>query len=173
MKNFLRHQLKHTARYRERPRLHPARLMRIRQMRQKRIRQFSRLSLLLVIACRCSKAPVFNDLVEGTANLDGKPSGDAHIQFVPNEPHAKAPGSSAITDENGHSRLKQEDDAPGALVGRHLVLIRGREANRARGEQAGAGDVGRSAKGKKDWPPIPPVYTMASPTPEVVDKSSM
>lgn len=127
-------------------------------------------ALLLVTACGSGKTLVFNDLVEGTAKLNGRPSGNAHVQFVPDEPGIKAPGSTGITDENGHYRLNREDGEPGALVGKHLVvLVRGREANRALGEQPDAGDGGPGAKAKKDRRPIPPAYTMASKTTLVVD----
>src|SRR5437879_5185400 len=93
--------------------------------------------VLLVVVSGCGKSLVYNDLVEGTVKLDGKPFGNVHVQFVPDEPGIKAPGSTGITDENGHYRLSREDGEPGALVGKHLVVfVRGREANRALGEQA-------------------------------------
>ena len=38
-------------------------------------------ALLLVTASGCGKALVFNDLVEGTVKLDGKPLGNVHVQF--------------------------------------------------------------------------------------------
>jgi hypothetical protein len=127
-------------------------------------------AFLLVTVCGCGNPLVFNDVVEGTAKLDGKPLGNAHVQFVPDEPGVKAPGSTGITDENGHYRLHREDGGgPGACVGKHVVvLVRGREANRALGETADAGD----AKAKKDRRPIPPAYTMASKTPLTVDVKS-
>src|SRR5205823_9218165 len=122
---------------------------------------------LLLTASGCGKVLVFNDSVEGTVKLDGKPLGNVHVQFVPDEPGVKAPGSTGITDENGHYRLNREDGEPGALVGKHLVVFqRGREANRGLGEQP---DAGESAKAKKDRRPIPPPYTMASKTPLSVD----
>ena len=74
-------------------------------------------ALLLVLTGGCGKTPVFNDLVEGAATLDGKPLGNAHILFVPDEPDIKAPSSTGITDENGHFQLNREDGEPGALVG--------------------------------------------------------
>src|SRR5438132_6920231 len=126
--------------------------------------------LLLLTAFGCGKPLVFNDVVEGTAKLDGKPLGNAHVQFVPDEPGLKAPGSTGITDENGHYRLRREDGGgPGACVGKHVVvLVRGREANRALGETADAAD----AKAKKDRRAIPPGYTMASKSPLTVDVKS-
>ena len=125
-------------------------------------------AFLLAVACGCSKPLVFNDLVEGTVTLDGKPLGNAHVQFVPDEPGIKAPGSTGITDENGHYRLTREDGQPGALVGKHLVvLVRGREAIRALGEQQDPSETG--SKAKKDRRPIPPSYTIASKTPLTVN----
>jgi hypothetical protein len=124
-------------------------------------------ALLLLLASGCGKALVFNDAVEGTAKLDGKPLGNAYVQFVPDEPGVKAPGSTGITDEHGHYRLTREGGEPGALVGKHLVvLLRGREARPGLGEQP---DPAESAKAKKDRRPIPPTYMMASKTPLKVE----
>src|SRR5205823_13119370 len=93
------------------------------------------LAAFVIVASGCGKSLVFNDSVEGTVKLDGKPFGNVHVQFVPDEPGVKAPGSEGTTDENGHFRLTREDAGqPGAVVGKHLVvLMRGREANRALG----------------------------------------
>jgi hypothetical protein len=122
---------------------------------------------LLLTASGCGKALVFNDSVDGTVKLDGKPLGSAYIQFVPDEPGIKAPGSSGFTDENGHYRLTREGGESGALVGHHrVVLVRGREANRALGEKP---DATETAKAKKDRRPIPTVYMMASQTPLKVE----
>jgi hypothetical protein len=137
--------------------------MRFNQMVRKHTPWACCFALLFVVASGCGKTLVFNDSVDGTVKLDGKPLGNAHVQFVPDEPGVKAPGSTGITDENGRYRLTREDGEPGALVGKHLVvLVRGREANRALGEQADGGDG--STKAKKDRRPIPAVYTMASKT---------
>lgn len=121
------------------------------------------LAFLLLTASGCGKTLVFNDSVEGTVKLDGKPLGNAYVQFVPDEPGIKAPGSSGFTDENGHYRLTREDGEPGALVGNHrVVLVRGREAIRALGEKP---DPAEATKAKKDRRPIPTIYMMASQTP--------
>jgi hypothetical protein len=133
-------------------------------------RRSCRFAFLLVLACGCSKTLVFNDLVEGTVKLDGRPLGNVHVQFVPDEPGVKVAGSTGITDEMGHYRLSRENGEPGALVGRHLVvLVRGREARRDLGEQTDGGDSEPGSKTKKDRRPIPPLYTMASKTPLAVD----
>src|SRR5690348_15679779 len=124
--------------------------------------------LLFVLAGGCSRTAVFNDLVEGAAKLDGKPLGNAHIIFVPDEPDLKAPSSAGITDENGRFQLTREDGEPGALVGKHLVVVvRGREPSRALGEKAD--EAGAGAKAKKDRRPIPPAYTAASKTKLIVN----
>src|SRR5712692_10171119 len=105
------------------------------------------IAVVLVTVSGCGKTLVFNDLVEGTVKLDGKPLGNAHVQFVPDEPGVKAPGSTGITDENGHYRLNRDGGEPGAVVGKHLVVfVRGREAIRGLGEQP---DAAESAKAKK------------------------
>jgi hypothetical protein len=127
-------------------------------------------ALLVVVAAGCGKTPVFNDLVEGAAKLDGKPLGNAHILFVPDEPDLKVPGSMGITDENGHFQLTREDGEPGALVGKNLVVVvRGRESNRSLGEKADAAEGGPGTKAKKDRRPIPPAYTAASKTKLIVN----
>jgi hypothetical protein len=120
-------------------------------------------ALLLVTVSGCGKTLVFNDSVGGTVKLDGKPLGNAHVQFVPDEPGIKAPGSSGITDENGHYQLTREDGEPGALVGHHrVVLVRGREAKPGLGEKP---DPAETAKAKKDRRPIPSIYMIATQTP--------
>jgi hypothetical protein len=133
-------------------------------------RRSCRFAFLLVLACGCGKPLVFNDLVEGTVKLDGKPLGNVHVQFVPDKPGVKVSGSTGITDEKGHYRLSRENGEPGALVGKHLVvLVRGREAKRALGEQADGGEGEPSSRAKKDGRPIPAPYTMASKTPLKVE----
>jgi hypothetical protein len=134
------------------------------------IRKYSRWScwcaLLLLSASGCGKTLVFNDSVEGTAKLDGKPLGNAYVQFVPDEQGVKAPGSSGFTDENGHYSLHREGGEPGAVVGNHrVVLVRGREAIRALGEKP---DATEAAK-KKDRRPIPAAYMLANQTPLKVE----
>jgi len=132
--------------------------------------RLSRFAFVLFLACGCGKTLVFNDSVEGTVKLDGKPLGNVHVQFVPDEPGVKVSGSTGITDEKGHYRLSRENGEPGAVVGKHLVvLVRGREARRALGEQVDGGADEPGSQAKKDRRPIPPIYTMASKTPLVVD----
>jgi len=136
-------------------------------MVRERCRWVCWLAIILLLAGNgCGRTLVFNDAVEGTVKLDGKPLGNAFVLFVPDEPGVKAPGSTGLTDENGHYRLTCDDGQLGALVGKHLVVFqRGREANRAAGEQPDAAEGGFGAKAKKDRRPIPPAYASATKTP--------
>ncbi|HJT79463.1 MAG TPA: hypothetical protein VJ739_19865 [Gemmataceae bacterium] len=105
--------------------------------------------LALLLTAGCGGAPVCNSRVEGTVRLDGVPLGGVRVEFVPDVASGvAAPSSSALTDENGHFRLTFGDDRPGAVVGRHrVVVIVGRGEARPRGVK------------------VPLVYAIAAQTP--------
>jgi hypothetical protein len=71
-----------------------------------------------------------------------------------------------VTDEKGHYTLTASNDRPGAVIGKHNVLVyQGRAA--APGEEAQDPNADRTALAKN--PPIPPVYTMTLRTPLQVE----
>lgn len=58
--------------------------------------------------------------VEGLVTLDGEPLGDARVIFSPED--GRRP-SSAVTESDGSYKLTYLEDQPGALPGRHKVII--------------------------------------------------
>jgi hypothetical protein len=128
-------------------------------------------ALFVLAGSGCGKNLVFNDSVQGTAKLDGKALVSVMVTFIPDaDPKLQAPSSSGYTDADGNFTLRRDDGEPGALVGKHrVVLQRGREANRALGEEADDTEAAASSKGKKDRRPIPPAYGTAVKTPLFIE----
>ncbi len=62
--------------------------------------------------------------VEGTITLDGSPLAGAVVEFVPDD---GGRSSSAATDKAGHYSLRYSAEAAGAVLGKHNVLVIGRE----------------------------------------------
>jgi hypothetical protein len=114
--------------------------------------------VLLSAACAavagCARPRAFNEAVEGTAKLDGRPLAYVRVDFVPQgEPGEKLPTSTGYTDDKGHYRLTCHDGKPGAVVAPYrVVVIQGREDP----------SVPKLAKPN---PPIPTPYWIASQTP--------
>ncbi len=90
--------------------------------------------------CRCLLAAVvlttgcggpkvtFNPKVEGVVTLDGQPLPNVLVRFIPEAVNdEQLPISHAITDEQGRFQLKYQSkgksDQPGAVLGKHLVLV--------------------------------------------------
>ena len=78
---------------------------------------------LLPTGCGLKTAPV-----SGRVTLDGKPLANATVVFVPEADGAgkdAKPSSVGTTDANGHYSLELDrpDKTPGAVVGKHRVLI--------------------------------------------------
>jgi hypothetical protein len=77
---------------------------------------FAGLGLLTAGGCGGSApAPV-----EGTLRMNGKPLGNVQVEFLP---EANGPRSTGVTDQTGHYTLTTLDGRPGALVGRHRVVL--------------------------------------------------
>ena len=126
-------------------------------------RGVARLSLGLALALAgCSRSASYtqNESVEGTVTLDGAPVANAVVQFVPNiDPNVQAPSSSGYTDEKGHFKLTCDNTKPGAVVGKHnVVVFPGRSAGGADDEEAQTAPRAKVA-------PVPNVYSLASTTP--------
>src|SRR4051794_2434086 len=85
------------------------------------------LTALLFSAAGCGKPSyVFNEDVEGTVKLNGAPLPSVQVEFVPEaDPGGPQPPlSTSFTDEKGHYRLSHDNQKPGAVVGKHRVVIR-------------------------------------------------
>jgi len=117
-------------------------------------------ALLLAGSAGCSSSAKYNDQVEGTVTLDNQPLGGVVVMFIP-EGEA-GPGiiaSRAISDDQGHFKMEREDQKPGALLGKHrIVITRGRPPDRGHGEKA-------QDPLSKDQRPVPTVYANAQKSP--------
>ncbi len=108
--------------------------------------------VLLVLLAGCGKTWSQNDNVEGTLKLDGVPVANVKVQFVPDDATTQAPTSSGQTDDSGHFRLNFDNGSPGAIIGKHnVVILKGRA-------EPGDGQTISTAV-------IPQAYTMAAQTP--------
>jgi hypothetical protein len=81
---------------------------------------------LAIAGAGCSPSePVFNETVEGVVKLDGVPVPKVRVEFVPQKgaEGGKLPGSGAFTDDKGRYRLVCDNQKPGAVVGKHSVVV--------------------------------------------------
>ncbi len=115
----------------------------------------------LLISSGCGKAPPpMNNDVQGTVKINGAPLAGVMVEFVPDGVSGLLSGS-AITDGQGHYEM-QTGDHPGAVIGKHhVILIAGRSSNgRGNDPQAAQPDennpVPPTTKGS---PRIPPGYS--------------
>jgi hypothetical protein len=119
----------------------------------------------LLLAAGCGPRLSYNNQVEGTVKLDGAPLAGVLIQFVPDDNGSgKVPSSSGVTDDKGHYQLTYGQGKPGAVVGKHhVVVVQGRPGNAPenRDDQAGAArEIGS---------PLPMTYAIPSQTPLTQD----
>jgi hypothetical protein len=137
--------------------------------------KFSRRSVvflgLLVLAAGCSGQNfTLNESVEGTLKIDGKPLAGVVVQFLPEGDNI--PSSRGTTDEQGHFTLTCENKGPGAVVGKHrVVVLQGRTDSGAR-----AGDdpngPGEATPGQPQSNlVIPEIYGLATRTPLIIEVS--
>jgi len=124
-------------------------------MPAKAIRAFTPLAfVLLAVIAGCGKTWSLNDSVEGTVTLDGAPVPNVMVQFVPDDLKVQYPTSTGTTDDKGHFQLTCQNGTPGAVVGKHNVVVL----------------VGRTDTGAPASPvAIPAVYKMVAETPCQVD----
>src|SRR5262245_13252044 len=85
------------------------------------------LAALAVWAAGCSNQPYKTAPVSGRITLNGQPVAGAAVMFQPvapdNNPNP-GPGSTGVTDEQGHYTLKLVGkETSGAVVGKHKVRI--------------------------------------------------
>ncbi|MDB5312038.1 MAG: hypothetical protein JWO38_6240 [Gemmataceae bacterium] len=122
------------------------------------------LGAVLVLA-GCSRTPSYtqNESVEGTVTLDGVPVANAVVQFVPDvNQSTQTPPSSGYTDEKGHFSLACDNKKPGALIGKHNVVVLPGRGGAADEDEAKAAARGKAA-------PVPTAYTVVSKTPLKVE----
>jgi hypothetical protein len=106
--------------------------------------------------CGCDSGPRVTP-VEGVVLLDGKPLVGVEVRFAPEcDPKAlSAPFSRALTDESGHYNLECDNQKPGAVAGKHTVIVR-RPVRRPEPGQPPASGAG---------PPVPSIYQSFASTP--------
>jgi hypothetical protein len=82
------------------------------------------LGLFALAGAGCSRNPQFAE-VEGTVRVNGKPLDKLMVVFVPDaEQGTTGPDSFGFTDESGHYVLTSHTNIPGAVIGKHRVLVR-------------------------------------------------
>jgi hypothetical protein len=84
--------------------------------------------LLAALAAGCSKGGSGSLAdVSGTVTMDGKPLAGVNVIFYPvgdpSQPLNRKPSSKGATDGTGHYTLSCEDGRPGAVVGKHKVVV--------------------------------------------------
>jgi hypothetical protein len=102
----------------------------------------------------CGKTWSQNNSVEGTVKLEGTPVPNVTVQFIPDDPKTQGPMSTGTTDEKGHFQLNCSNGKPGAVIGKHNVVI-----------LVGRTESGGAASNLA----IPAVYKVATQTPAQVD----
>jgi hypothetical protein len=113
--------------------------------------RYSAACLLVAAALGCGGAQFVP--VSGVVKMNDKPYAGAAVSFQPigdkDNPNPGR-GSSAITDENGRFVLKCDNEIDGAVVGKHLVRIRGRSTAPVGEPGIGSPDGGAPAKPSVD-----------------------
>ena len=120
--------------------------------------------VLLLLASGCSGF-TYNDSVEGTVKLDGKPVANVVVQFMPEKGH-KVPLSTGQTDEGGHYTLTCDNGHSGAVLGKYTVVIASVAPSGSTG-LPGAGDSSKSDHKAEEKPVSrgPGVYSNPKTTP--------
>lgn len=78
------------------------------------------------LGCGGSEFSIANK-VEGTVTLNGKPLPKATVLFQPIGKGNPGPSSSGMTDDDGHFVLTFADGKPGAVIGKHRVVVTTRQ----------------------------------------------
>jgi hypothetical protein len=127
------------------------------------------LCFLLIVGCG-KGGPALNDRVEGTVKLDGVPLANVSIEFVPDEGiKGTSPGSSAVSDEQGHYTLMCDNQKPGAVLGKHRVSVRQGRSEGRREPDDPQPPPGKAGPARKSGPTVPEVYRDVVHTPLRVD----
>jgi|LSQX01.1.fsa_nt_gb hypothetical protein len=78
------------------------------------------LATICLLAAGCGSEGVPLNTVSGEVTKDGQPVANAMLMFMPQE---KGAASAGQTDASGRFELKFSDGRPGALPGKHRVVI--------------------------------------------------
>jgi hypothetical protein len=117
---------------------------------------------LAAIGCGARNWPM-NEQVEGTVKMDGAPLPNVMVQFVPDlDPKRQAPQSAGMTDENGHFTLTCDNKKPGAVLGKHNVVVIAGRGSSGRTNDMDDVPAKDALKAKKS---IPLDYAMTTKTP--------
>jgi len=88
-------------------------------------RPLTALALLSVLAAGgCSRGPTYAE-VEGTVRLNNKPLANVRVEFLPDPEEGNKAGQNSfgVTDKDGRYQLVCDNQRPGAVVGKHRVII--------------------------------------------------
>lgn len=83
------------------------------------------IALSTVTVFGCNRGPQYAE-VTGIVKLNnGKPLDNVLVEFMPEPDHEPTgPRSSGVTDKTGRYVLKCENSTPGAVLGKHRILLR-------------------------------------------------
>jgi len=102
--------------------------------------------------------------VQGVITFNGKPLDNSQVQFLPDpQEKSKGPRSTGVSDKEGRFKLVAEDGQPGAVVGKHRVLVQ--DLNQWEGIRPGREDSNKPLKPSR----IPMKYTDVVQTPLKVE----
>jgi hypothetical protein len=87
----------------------------------------ARLALACLLGCTlaagCSRGPELAE-VRGRVTMNGKPIKNVRVDFHPDpDKGTRGPGSTGTTDADGNFTLTFGEGKPGAIVGRHRVIL--------------------------------------------------
>lgn len=98
--------------------------------------------------------------VDGVVVVNGKPLDQLQVEFLPDpEQKTKGPRSTGICDAQGRFKLTTDDQRPGAVVGKHRVLVT--DLKQWEGISPGREDSNKPLKPSR----IPQRYSDAAATP--------
>ena len=83
--------------------------------------------LMMLAAVGCGGKGFRSAPVSGVVTLNGKPLAEATVIFQPAGSGNPGPPSTATTDEEGRFTLLFSDQKPGAVVGKHKVVVSTRQ----------------------------------------------
>jgi hypothetical protein len=116
----------------------------------------------LLAAAGCGGPPLVLAEVQGKVTLNGTPLSGVVVTFYPDGVGKDSPPyARGTTDDAGHYKLTTQDSKPGAVVGKHRVVVNWPPRERS--------DDPDKAPPKPPGPPIPVKYTVASDTPLIFD----
>jgi hypothetical protein len=82
--------------------------------------------LMLVVITGCAEPQAKLIPARGTIKINGKPAGNISIQFLPDVKEKEVgafPSSLAISKDDGSFELATHDNQPGAVPGKHKVIL--------------------------------------------------